>query len=85
MIKFELDNAMAIEAEIYLYSEHDKLLVSDMDGTLTKDDIGGFYSNFQDSDYLHDGYYELIEAATRNGYKIVWLTMRSLPLYKFSK
>lgn len=56
-----------------------------MDGTLTKDDIGGLYSNYYDKNYLHDGYHDLIETAYKNGYKIVWLTMRSLPLYKFSK
>lgn len=85
VIKFSLGELNWLGAEIYLYSEHDKILVSDMDGTLTKDDIGGFYNNFHGSDYLHDGYYELLEAANKNGYKIVWLTMRSLPLYKFSK
>lgn len=31
-----------------------------MDGTLTKDDIGGLFSNFQDEDYLHEGYYDLL-------------------------
>lgn len=56
-----------------------------MDGTLTKNDIGGLYSNLYNEHYLHDGYHELIETAYKNGYKIVWLTMRSLPLYKFSK
>lgn len=67
-----------------MYRENDKILVSDMDGTLTKDDIGGLYNNFYDQHYLHDGYYDLIKTADENGYKIVWLTMRSLPLYKLS-
>lgn len=56
-----------------------------MDGTLTKDDIGGLYNNLYDQHYLHDGYDSLINTADQNGYKIVWLTMRSLPLYKLSK
>lgn len=56
-----------------------------MDGTVTKSDVCGLYSNYRQINYLHDGYHQLIENAYRNGYKIVWLTMRSLPLYNFSK
>jgi phosphatidate phosphatase PAH1 len=59
--------------------------VSDVDGTLTKNDLGGLFSNFYNKNYLHDGYHELIQKAYENGYKIVWLTMRSMLLYSFSK
>lgn len=31
-----------------------------MDGTLTKDDLGGLYNNYHGQNYLHEGYYELI-------------------------
>ena len=34
---------------------------------------------------MHDGYHELINTLDGNGYKVVWMTMRSLPLYHFSK
>jgi phosphatidate phosphatase PAH1 len=43
-----------------LFYETDKILVSDVDGTLTKDDFGGLYNNFYNKDYLHDGYDTLI-------------------------
>ena len=85
VIKFELDNLHSLEAEVYLYSQEDRLLVSDVDGTMTKSDVRGLYHNMKDINYLHEGYYDLIERVERNGYKIVWLTMRSLPLYSFSK
>jgi phosphatidate phosphatase PAH1 len=84
-ITFELDGYTSISSEIYLFHERDRILVSDMDGTLTKDDIGGLMNNLKNKDYLHDGYYDLINTAYQYGYKIVWLTMRSLPLYAFSK
>lgn len=35
--------------------------------------------------YLHEGYAELIKKVVQNGYKIVWVTMRSLPMYEFTK
>lgn len=35
-----------IEAEVYLYADNDKLVVSDVDGTVTISDIGGHVNNF---------------------------------------
>lgn len=60
-------------------------MISDFDGTATKNDLGGLYNNYFGKNYLHDGYHELINGIADNGYKIVWMTMRSLPLYNFSK
>lgn len=48
---------VVLTAEIYLYADRDRLLVSDVDGTLTKNDIGGLYSNYLGHEYLHDGYH----------------------------
>jgi len=42
-----------INAEIYLYADNDKLVVSDVDGTVTKNDIGGHLHNLVGKDYLH--------------------------------
>lgn len=74
-----------LRAEIYLYTDMDKLVISDVDGTLTKNDLGGLYNNYRGNGYLHDGYHELIHGINDNGYKVLWMTMRSLPLYTFSK
>ena len=52
---------------------------------MTKNDLGGLFNNMKNTNFLHEGYYELVNKISHNGYKIVWLTMRSLPLYKFSK
>lgn len=84
IIEYKVEE-MVLEAEIYLYSDMDKLLVSDVDGTLTRNDIGGLYNNYMGANYLHDGYHELITGISNNGYKVVWMTMRSLPMYEFSK
>lgn len=68
-----------------MYSETDRLVISDVDGTLTKDDVGGLVNNYLGKNYLHDGYHDLVNGIVENGYKVVWLTMRSLPMYNFSK
>ena len=72
-------------AEIYLYTDKDRVIVSDIDGTVTKNDVGGILNNKIGRNYLHDGYAELCKKVDQNGYKIIWLTMRSLPLYDLSK
>lgn len=56
-----------------------------MDGTVTKSDIGGHINNFLEKDYLHEGYAKLAQQIDKNGYQLVWLTMRALPLYNYSK
>ena len=56
-----------------------------MDGTATKNDIGGHLHNMMSKDFLHPDYADLMEKIEQHGYKIVWLTMRSLPLYNYSK
>ena len=60
-------------------------MVSDVDGTATKSDVPGHVHNMLSKDYLHGGYAELMQKVTENGYKVVWLTMRALPLYNYSK
>lgn len=52
-----------------------------MDGTVTKTDLGGHFHNYLGRDYLHIGYADLVKRLDQMGYKIVWLTMRALPLY----
>jgi phosphatidate phosphatase LPIN len=51
-IIYELENHQ-LKAEVHLFTDNDKILVSDVDGTLTKNDIGGLLSNAIDKDYLH--------------------------------
>lgn len=60
-------------------------MISDFDGTMTKTDIKGIYNNFRGRKYLHDGYDLLIEKLVENGYRIIWITMRSITLYQISK
>lgn len=44
--------------------DNDRILVSDVDGTVTKNDLGGLYNNYVGSNYLHDGYNELVNRVT---------------------
>lgn len=70
---------------MFLYNSVDKLVVSDVDGTLTKSDVQGMYNNYHGRDYLHDNYASCMQAIHGQGYQVVWMTMRSLPMYNMSK
>lgn len=70
---------------MYLFESIDKLVVSDVDGTLTKSDVQGMYNNYHGHDYLHDNYATLMQGIHSQGYRVVWMTMRSLPMYNMSK
>jgi phosphatidate phosphatase LPIN len=76
---------VALQAEIFLYGTDEKIIISDMDGTMTKTDIKGLYNNCRGRNYLHDGYQSLMNEFCQKGYRIVWITMRSIALYNFSK
>lgn len=52
IIKYVL-NKKVIKAHLYLLSTNHKLLISDVDGTLTKNDFGGFLGNVFSYNYIH--------------------------------
>lgn len=43
------------------------------------------YRNYHGEDFLHEGYASLMQSIYTQGYKVVWMTMRSLPMYEMSK
>jgi phosphatidate phosphatase LPIN len=64
-------NLVTAEAHIYLWKSIDSVIVSDVDGTITKSDIRGVIDNFQERyEHVHDGickfYHALMDAGNRN-------------------
>ena len=47
------------EASIYLWKSSDRIVVSDIDGTVTKSDVVGHISNVFYIDYTHKGIHNL--------------------------
>ena len=60
-LKFGKNQNHQLKAEVHLFTDNDKILISDVDGTLTKNDVGGLINNAIDKDYLHEGYAQLIK------------------------
>ena len=53
------------EALIYLWKYDDKIVVSDIDGTVTRSDVVGHISNVLYIDYTHSGIHNLYDQIQR--------------------
>lgn len=76
------------EALIYIWNVDDYIIVSDIDGTITKSDLGGMWNTtvmikagFSHNGYAHDGVCTLFQKLVKDsGCHIVYLTARPLDL-----
>ena len=63
---------------IYLYSQNKKLIITDIDGTITKEDYIGTLAKIFKFAYHHKGVVELFDEASKNGYIMIYLS--AIPL-----
>ena len=67
-----------LKAYIYLWKSNQKLIITDIDGTITKSDILGYIYPFFGKDWSHEGVTDLFTNLYKNGYKIIYLTARAI-------
>jgi len=68
-----------ILSSIYLWEENIKIVVSDIDGTITKSDLVGIMNiPFKMVDITHYNLAKYYNAIENNGYKFIYLSARSL-------
>ncbi|KAG8732414.1 hypothetical protein FRC12_019282 [Ceratobasidium sp. 428] len=78
-ITFSLSSGVvACTARIFLWDAHDQIVVSDIDGTITKSDALGHVFTMIGRDWTHLGVAKLYTDIARNGYKIMYLTSRAI-------
>ncbi|RXW25180.1 hypothetical protein EST38_g692 [Candolleomyces aberdarensis] len=70
--------AVAATARIFVWDHKDLVVVSDIDGTITKSDGLGHVFAMIGRDWTHLGVAKLYTDITRNGYKIMYLTSRAI-------
>ena len=63
---------------IYLWKYNSKIIITDVDGTITKSDILGQALPLFGKDWSHPGVTALFRNLYNNGYKIVYLTARAI-------
>ncbi|KEP54332.1 lipin-1 [Rhizoctonia solani 123E] len=78
-ITFSLSSGVvACTARIFLWDAHDHIVISDIDGTITKSDALGHVFTMIGRDWTHLGVAKLYTDIARNGYKIMYLTSRAI-------
>ncbi|KAF1752068.1 hypothetical protein GCK72_018622 [Caenorhabditis remanei] len=63
---------------IYLYKWYEQLVISDIDGTITKSDVLGHVIPAIGGTWAHTGVAELYTRIKNNGYKMVYLSSRAI-------
>lgn len=70
----------SMSCTLWLWSCHVKIVVSDVDGTITKSDVWGHVTYFlgRGGAWTHEGVAELFSRISANGYKVLYLTSRAI-------
>lgn len=76
-ISFSVNKATC-SASIYLWKHDAHIVISDIDGTITKSDAMGHLMNMVGRDWTHAGVAKLYTDISQNGYHILYLTSRSV-------
>jgi hypothetical protein len=81
-ISFEVNSryqgTQTITTDIYLWNYDDKIVISDLDGTITRSDVLGHIFPIFGKDWSHKGVVKLYNDIVKNGYKILYLTARAI-------
>ncbi|XP_061100105.1 phosphatidate phosphatase LPIN1 isoform X3 [Conger conger] len=66
------------EGTIYLWSWDDKIVISDIDGTITRSDTLGHILPTLGKDWTHQGIARLFHKVSQNGYKFLYCSARAI-------
>ncbi|XP_051554105.1 phosphatidate phosphatase LPIN2-like isoform X2 [Myxocyprinus asiaticus] len=66
------------EGTIYLWNWDDKVVISDIDGTITKSDVFGQILPQFGKDWTHQGIAKLYHSVAENGYKFLYCSARAI-------
>ncbi|NXC38897.1 LPIN3 phosphatase, partial [Penelope pileata] len=73
------------EATIYLWNWDDKVVISDIDGTITKSDALGHILPHLGKDWTHHGLAKLFHKIHLNGYKFLYCSARAIGMAHITK
>ncbi|KAK1757378.1 nuclear elongation and deformation protein 1 [Echria macrotheca] len=71
-------NRATCTAYMFLWKQETPVVISDIDGTITKSDALGHVLNMIGRDWTHEGVAKLYSDIAANGYNIMYLTSRSV-------
>ena len=74
-----------IKSNIYLWNYSDKIVISDFDGTITRSDVIGQIGVYFGLDWTHKHIAKLYSHIVNNGYKMLYVTARTMYMQKSTK
>jgi phosphatidate phosphatase LPIN len=77
-VKSRFQGTQTITGRIYLWDYTTKIIISDVDGTVTRSDILGQMLPRLGRDWSHKGIAKLFSCIKKNGYEILYLTSRPI-------
>ncbi|CAD1809310.1 LNS2 (Lipin/Ned1/Smp2) family protein [Candida parapsilosis] len=72
------ESSSQVTANLFLWKSTTPIVISDIDGTITKSDALGHVLNLIGRDWTHPGVASLFQEINQNGYNILYLTARSV-------
>ncbi|XP_068637624.1 phosphatidate phosphatase PAH2-like isoform X2 [Aristolochia californica] len=82
VVTFTFSTAMLgrqqVDARIYLWKWNTRIVVSDVDGTITKSDVLGQFMPLVGKDWSQTGVAHLFSAIKENGYQLLFLSARAI-------
>lgn len=84
-VNSRLQGVQRINCKIFLWDWTSRIVISDVDGTITKSDILGQILPMVGKDWSHNGVAKLYSDIVSNGYKILYLTSRAIGQAKITK
>lgn len=80
-VKSELQGEQSISGSIFLYEQNVKIVVSDIDGTVTRSDIRGNVYYVFGKEWFQPEICDLYTKIEQNGYVVMYLSARPIGMH----
>ena len=77
-MKSRLQGEQQVTGKIFLWDYRTKIIISDVDGTITRSDVMGHVMPRFGHDWSHPGICNLFNKISKNGYQVLYLTARAI-------
>jgi phosphatidate phosphatase PAH1 len=77
-VRSSLQGESTLCGKVFLWGHTDKIVISDVDGTITRSDVLGHLLPMVGRDWSHSGVVKLFNSILANGFKVMYLTARAI-------
>ena len=84
-VNSRLQGCQKVSGKVFLWDYRTKIVISDVDGTITRSDVMGHVMPRFGHDWAHDGIADLFTKISKNGYQFIYLTARSIGMAETTK